>query len=243
MTSAGSGGPAALGPLRIWPGAVAVAIQWLAWFGVALVYPAGTPWGVAVALYAGVAVILWWLFLSRAPWAERVGALALIVVALVATKRVVHASIAGGGMGMLLYILSVPFMSLALVAAAAAGRRLARGPRHATMLGAILLPCLGFTVVRTGGMTGEGDADLHWRWSETPEERLLRESRDEPASLAVPAGARTAAGWPGFRGPERDGIVRGVRIATDWSTSAPVELWRRPVGPGWSSFAVRGELV
>jgi outer membrane protein assembly factor BamB len=38
-------------------------------------------------------------------------------------------------------------------------------------------------------------------------------------------------------------VVHGVRIDTDWSSSRPVEVWRRPVGPGWSSFAVRGDLI
>ena len=38
-------------------------------------------------------------------------------------------------------------------------------------------------------------------------------------------------------------MVRGARIATDWKAAPPVEVWRRPVGPGWSSFAVGGGRV
>src|SRR5260370_40813328 len=65
-------------------------------------------------------------------------------------------------------------------------------------------------------------------------------AKKEPAS---PIAVATGAAWPGFRGPRRDSIIRGVRIETNWAKSPPVALWRRPIGPGWSSFAVRGDLL
>lgn len=44
--------------------------------------------------------------------------------------------------------------------------------------------------------------------------------------------------FPGFLGAARDGRIRGVSLARDWNANPPVELWRRPVGAGWSGFAV-----
>jgi outer membrane protein assembly factor BamB len=112
------------------------------------------------------------------------------------------------------------------------------------MVTTILLACGVWTLVRTGGIDGDHVADFAWRWAESPEERLVAQDGDALATLpAASVTMETEAEWPGFRGPDRDGIIRGVRIEIDWSASPPVELWRRPIGPGWSSFAVHGDFL
>src|SRR5215216_5982473 len=175
-------------PLRLWPGVILVVVQWLAWFVVPALFPGAAAIGLLVGVLCGLAVVLWWLFFSRAPWIERVGAFVLIVVALIGTKRIVHESIAGGGMGMLLYILAIPVLSVALVVWAAATRRFSAAPRRAALVVAIVLACGVFTIIRTGGLTAEFDNDIHWRWSKTPEQLLLTQANEEPAA-ATPAAA------------------------------------------------------
>ena len=254
-------------PLRLWPGVAIVILQWLCWLGIPIVLPEAASVGIIGGAIGGLVILIWWLFFSRVPWTERIGAIVLMVGAVFATLRFVHPSIANGMMGMMLPFYSIPALSLALVFWAVAARRLAGWPRQALLVACILVACGVFTLLRTGGMTGEARSDWHWRWTPTPEDRLLTQDREEPAALPEPAAtpsptvsdspsptptpaatpapeaAELRAGWPGFRGPNRDGAVRGVRIETDWSKSRPVEVWRKQIGPGWSSFAVRGDLI
>ncbi len=184
----------------------------------------------------GIVIVVWWLFFSRAPWLERVGALALIVGAVFATRQVVHPSIANGHMGVMLPLYSVPVFSLALVAWAALSRRLASGPRIAALLASVLLACGVCTLVRTDGIRGEGASDLHWRWTPTAEERLLAQAGAEPSAPAppvakaedappvAPAGesqAERALGSRRREGPREATRITRHRRASDGSPRCP----------------------
>ncbi len=233
-------------PLRLRLGVVAVILQWLAWLGVPLVAsgPAAGYISVLGGFAGGLAVVVWWGFLSRAPVLDRWGAIALVIVALVATSHIVHESIATGMMGMMFAIYAIPVLSLAFVGWAVASRHLADGPRRSAMVATILVTCGPWTLLRSDGITGDGAAEFAWRWAETREEQLLANVGDDPDPLPwdlTPDKAGTD--WLGFRGPGRDGVIHGVRIETDWAAMPPIELWRRAVGPGISSFAVGADLL
>jgi outer membrane protein assembly factor BamB len=262
--------------LRVWPGVVAVVLQWLLFFVVPIIVPDAILYGIMGALVCALAVLVWWLFFSRAPQVERWGVVLLMIAGAFAASRIIDKSIANGMMGFMFPMFSIPVLSLALVAGAVAGRRLSDGPRRASLVAAILLACVVFTLVRTNGMNGDGRSDFAWRWSKTHEERLVAQGGSQlpapslatapakiieerptapkakarpvvppptPVAVATHEAAEPRANWPGFRGPGRDSIIPGIRIKTDWTTSPPVELWRREIGPGWSSFAVSGDLL
>ena len=291
-------------PLRFWPGVViAIVLIVVRYLVPAVVHDVeifGLPLVVAgmfAALACVLVIVVWWLFFSRAPWSERLSGLALALLGFVVTLRLVDISIAGAAMGAWLYIQAIPVLGLALVLWSVIADRLSVGARRAALVGVIVLACVPWTLIRTAGTIGAG-SELHWRWTPTPEQRLLAQANDEPTPpIPLPpaaasetsskepastvtgdkpmAAARTDApdasketaasaksdpatgtglavsedpgavrvDWPGFRGPNRDSVVHGVRINTDWSATPPVEMWRRPVGPGWSSFAVRGGLL
>jgi len=292
--------------LRLWPGVVIVVAQLLFRFVLPVVMPDQDLIGLLGPVVCTLAIVLWWLFLSRAAWVERLGALGLMIISMFATWRLIDKSLATGAQGFLFPFLAIPGLGATFVLWAVATHRLSDRVRRITMVATILLASGVWVGVRTGGFTASDfKNDLHWRWTPTPEERLLvradelaalpsapsaalssmqppaTQPENKPAEAPKAAVQRIAAAkphseaatstpisniskdrlvakaasepatispaveagpdWPGFRGPHRDGVAAGVRINADWHTSPPVAMWRRPIGPGWSSFAVHGD--
>ncbi len=69
---------------------------------------------------------------------------------------------------------------------------------------------------------------------------IVPEARTAASALDL---SSTEFDSPSFFGPTHDGhfqLPAGKKLARDWATKPPKELWRVPVGPAWSSFAVVG---
>ncbi len=204
-------------------------LQWLPWLVLPIVAPQALMYAVLGGAALGLVIVVWWLFFSRAPWIERVGALVLMPLAVLATKHVVHPSVASAGMGVMLPLYSVPLLSLALVAWAAASQRLARGPRSLALVGSILLACGVCTLVRTDGVRGEGASQLRWRWTPTAEERLLAQAGHEPPALAPPPAARLRSNRnrpPRARAGQGRPRLRPRRLPGRRARPKPPRTWR-----------------
>jgi outer membrane protein assembly factor BamB len=256
--------------LRLWPGIVAVVLLLTFRFGVKALVPGIQGFGYAVmgSLFFALIVIVWWAFFSRSAWADRLGGLGIIAATLGVTWLLKHDSMWLPW----LFAYAIPVLCLGFVIWAVATRNLPDQVRRATMVATVVVACGAWLLLRQDGINGDHNAEFGWRWAASPEERLLAQASNERGTTAAPVAApsvapvssettaspspaaetsktpttpesKAEAEWPGFRGPRRDGIVRGVRIKTDWSSSPPAQIWRRPVGPGWSSFAVSGDLV
>ena len=63
------------------------------------------------------------------------------------------------------------------------------------------------------------------------------------ALLSVAAGSGTAADWPQFLGPRRNGAYDGVPIVSAFPGSGPKVVWRRKIGQGLSGPVVVGSRV
>jgi outer membrane protein assembly factor BamB len=232
---------------RVWPAAALVLAFWAVFIGLRI---GGVPMfrqflgQVGALLILLLSFTIWWAVDARGRRGERlIAILALVGGAILA---ILLASKTFQGPQLIMSALPWVFTAWALWAILA--RRADPKLRRRGLVVAILLAWCPFLLLRTEGLRGDGGAEFRWRWSPTAEDRYLAQlhnltaSGTRPATQMAPVVA-SQGDWPAFRGPDRDGVVRGVRIATDWAANPPKLCWKEPVGPGWSSMSVVGGRV
>ena len=101
----------------------------------------------------------------------------------------------------------------------------------------VVLGVVVFALVRVHGVDGDLVPILAWRWNSGLDEAPV--AGDNRAPLAV----ATDRPFPQFLGRHRNATVPEVTLQTDWTTTPPRQVWRRPVGEGWSGFAVVEDLA
>lgn len=94
------------------------------------------------------------------------------------------------------------------------------------------LPAAAF---RIRGVDGDLVPILEFRWAHRDLAKPAATDGNIPANR-LPG----AADFPQFLGPNRNGVLAGPRLATNWTARPPAQLWRQPVGAAWSGFVVAG---
>ncbi len=192
--------------------------------------PTRTYIGIAGApILATLLLVGWWMLSRTVPLRDRFAGL-LLAVAAVAVPLLTALPM---DVFFLVYLLPVVTTSVVLVAAVTGGMHWKL--RRKGLAGGLLLCMAAFCLMRVAGVDGNMAPFLAWRWSG---EKEIASVENKVAAVLTEAAPED---WPGFRGATRDSRNLVSRFGTDWAAHPPKELWRRSVGPGWSSFAVVGD--
>lgn len=186
----------------------------------------------------------WWCVNGRIPRFHRFAALAFAVAGGVAANYFMHPSL--GVVGVLTtgiaYVATVWVLSLLLLS------RASPALRWSVWAAAVLLVWGSLCLLRMDGLSGEQVAAIHWRWEPSSEDLFLAEQKARAG--VAPAKSRTEAlleaepgDWVAFRNIGRDGAAPPTDIAGDWTSRPPQLIWRKRVGPAWSSLIVVGGRV
>jgi outer membrane protein assembly factor BamB len=239
--------PAPSKPARLWLPMALVCLFWAVYcigrwteFGVSLGFM-----GFLIQL-ATVAVITlvfvgWWMVSRSMRLTDR-----LFVFGAAVLVGIGSAFLSDRGLVIFLLLVGLPLVLTAWTFGLLATRNQSPRTRRFVLVAAICLIWAGFPFFRMDGLGGDFQPTLHWRWQATGEDlyKVELKQKGETAPPVLPESAILRPGdWPGFRGPNRDSDVRDVRLATDWNTARPRLVWKRRIGPAWSSMAVVGDRL
>ncbi|HVA48346.1 MAG TPA: PQQ-binding-like beta-propeller repeat protein [Pirellulales bacterium] len=234
-------------PRRLWPGYLLIAAYWAVRTAIGrLELPITTSFmGLAgVGVLVTLLFVIWWLTNRSVAGRDRLMVFAAVVLGGAAAIAASQNTL--GPVGVIFiglpWVLTVWIVWMAIV-------RRAPAPvfRWGTMA-AVCLPWVYVSLVKMNGVSGDVKFQTQWRWTPTAEDTYLA-ARAKTAADAQSADAAEQdppardlvaqpGDWTAFRGPLRNGEVRGLKIGVDWEKSPPKQVWRQRIGPAWSSVVI-----
>jgi len=96
--------------------------------------------------------------------------------------------------------------------------------------------------VEIRGVTGDLFPVVEWRWTK-PTSQSLSANQATVESASLPELTDLSIAYPQFCGPDRNSRLSGIQLAQNWKSQPPELLWRQPIGPAWSGFAIVGQYA
>ena len=242
--------PTSIPRLRLWPGVVIIATQLLV-TGLSVRLDPGTFSTFMVSLCAPVIGVLllavWWIGFSRVSPRDRWLIPVCFLAVCCATYLFSHKSLTSSRGSVSDIPIPMYLMIYPLAMATSLGLlwlvlsfRLSWPARRLGLVLVPMLPGVLFVLLRLEGTDGNMSPEWAWRWNPSPGDDLPPIPPFPSISLPSPPAEPGPHDWPAFRGPKRDGRLTGVNVETNWAVRPPREVWRKRLGPGWSSMCVIG---
>jgi outer membrane protein assembly factor BamB len=216
---------------------------WLLTFVVARInkpYFVGFLSGLALASLITLLFLGWWWFNRGLRLREKAAGFAIIIIEAWLVVKFAHHSVNL----FTLWLVGLPLVASLIIGWLFLVKKLGISWLRLGFVAVVTLGWSYFLLIRMDGADASLKVQTHWRWMPSPEEQFLAQA---PSPSAVPRARPNtvtskrspgAIDWVAFRGPDRDGVIVGSNIATNWTDHPPELVWKRPVGPAWSSLLV-----
>lgn len=201
--------------------------------------------GVFGPVLCSLMILIWWFAGSRASGKEKIlGGLFTIIAAAIVLATLDKTMY---GPGVMLFMLPIGFGLFALTSIILSKWKSAR--RTIFIVSAAVVGFLFVSLFRNEGMWGNNQLGLQWRWVESVEDKLAAiedtRAKTELTEIENPELEEELMNpqWASFRGNNREGVLTDIELQTDWKEDVSEPLWKIPIGPGWGSFVVAGDLL
>lgn len=109
---------------------------------------------------------------------------------------------------------------------------------------AVLGGAIAASLFRIRGVSGDLLPILELRWAQSAASVALPVA----TTVVTPPGQQSrgdegvaTTDFPQFLGPNRDGVLPGPKLETNWTAHPPALVWRQKIGAAWSGFAIVGD--